>query len=412
MATAPPPTRHATRRDWSQRAERHALSLQPDLLAQARANSRAAADPAFLMGLAHEIALTRHPELTRAYKTLVMVTAGFKKRSRAGIEVLTRSPCVVLVVRRKWTPEATDTAHAQHLPRWLVTFADRDGQRQPFALPTDVQLETGFSNARAHARSVWLAQPGFEWEHGAVALAVSLQSAQGQVACLLSAQHVFTPRPEVNSNGVQAGLAARPIDAAGQPASAPVLVTSLPYGGALRGDQDPLRPSLDLQLARIDDPAAAGSAVGARQWWPDEPWVRTPARLLALAATRWFHLLVPENNPQAPPGRPPLRSQLDALLTQPHAIQYAMRQGGNRVQRWVYHDGLIKLQVKEPPFATGGDSGSAVVILQPNDKFTLVGLYIGGDGNVAYAIPAWQLFDLDGYWSFFPAGARLTPMPL
>ena len=121
---------------------------------------------------------------------------------------------------------------------------------------------------------------------------------------------------------------------------------------------------------------------------------------------------MPENNPQAPPGRPALRSQLDALLTQPFAIQYDMRQGSQRVQRWVYHDELIKLQVLDPSFTKPGDSGSAVVIQQPGGKLTLVGLYIGGDGNVAYAIPAWQLFDLDGYWSFFPAGARLTPMPL
>lgn len=41
----------------------------------------------------------------------------------------------------------------------------------------------------------------------------------------------------------------------------------------------------------------------------------------------------------------------------------------------------------------------------------LAGLYIGGDGQNAYAIPAWQLFDL-GRWATFPAGARLEPVSI
>ncbi|MGS0758617.1 hypothetical protein ACVBEH_30145, partial [Roseateles sp. GG27B] len=80
---------------------------------------------------------------------VVMVSAGFKKTQHQGTHRLTLAPCVVFIVRRKWTAEQTDASHAQHLPRWLVVYAEHNSERRPFALPTDVQEETAFIDAVA-----------------------------------------------------------------------------------------------------------------------------------------------------------------------------------------------------------------------------------------------------------------------
>ncbi|MGS0755720.1 hypothetical protein ACVBEH_14210 [Roseateles sp. GG27B] len=111
------------RRDWSARSEQASLRLSPTLLAQAQANSQALGDDTSLLAvLANELAQTRGPELTRAYRSVVMVSAGFKKTQHQGTHRLTLAPCVVFIVRRKWTAEQTDASHAQHLPRWLVVY--------------------------------------------------------------------------------------------------------------------------------------------------------------------------------------------------------------------------------------------------------------------------------------------------
>jgi hypothetical protein len=49
--------------------------------------------------------------------------------------------------------------------------------------------------------------------------------------------------------------------------------------------------------------------------------------------------------------------------------------------------------------------------MQGDGSVTLAGLYIGGDADAAYAIPAWQLFDLRRWWNF-PAGTRIGPVSL
>jgi hypothetical protein len=88
------PRSAGARHEWSRRVERSALELHPGLLAEARANSRKLADLAFLLGLAREIALARGPELTLAYRNVVMVQPGFKKERQGDRDQLTRErPC-------------------------------------------------------------------------------------------------------------------------------------------------------------------------------------------------------------------------------------------------------------------------------------------------------------------------------
>jgi len=410
MPTRSPP-KHPPSRNWARDTEEQSLALHPAVLEQAIENSHTLADDATRMELAREIVLARGPELTLAYRSVVMVQPGYrKKRGQEGREQLTREPCVVFVVRRKWGPSRTAQGDRQCLPKWLITFAEREGQRLPFAVPTDVQEMAGFRGARAHGPgSIWMEPPGVSWEHGAAACAVRLHSDQESQLCLLSAQHVLTPAAEVSGLQVQGGLPARPLGASQQRLHAPVVATSLPVGGLLRGDQNPYRPSLDVQLARVDDPGAAQTIVGARRLDPGEPWVATPRRLSELAAIRWFHLLVPDNN--GPAVRGPLEAQLDSRLALPFGLDYRLRRGGPFEWVKVYHDELLKFQVMQEPYPKAGDSGCAVVVMHADDSVTLVGLYIGGGGHAAYAIPAWHLFDLNRWWQY-PAGARIEPVSI
>jgi hypothetical protein len=409
MATAP--GNSGGRRHWSRRTEQTSLALHPSLLREARANSRAARDPALLIGLAREIALARGPELTLAYRNVVMVTAGFKKKRKGERDVLSRQPCVVFVVRRKWSPESTASDPLQHLPPWLITFAEKDGQRLPYALPTDVQHESGFSGAKAHSASTWVQPPGVAAEHGTVACAVQLQTSQGTRPCVLSAQHVLTPKVDVQAMNVTGNLPMFPLDAQGRPLPAPQLATTLPFGGVLRGEQDPLKPSFDVQLAQFapDQLNNVRALVGAPRLFANEPWVATPDRLWQLGATRFMHLIVPANNPNATAfQRAPLQAVLDAPLTHPQALQYVVLRGSQPATVLIYHDELLKLQVQGISKPISGDSGCAVVIQQPGNTVTLVGLYIGGNGDAAYVIPAWQLFD-KRRWFQLPAGAQISP---
>lgn len=406
MATPARPTR-----EWSQRAEQHAMQLHPALLEAARRNTAAHPDPVLLLGLAREIALTRGAELVRAYRNLVMVQPGFRKHGEGEAEVVTREPCVVFVVRRKWRGSITKAKAKQQLPQWLLAFAEIDGARLPFALPTDVQHESGFNRARAHGTaSLWLQPPGQGWEQGAAACAVRLDSDEGTELCLLSAQHVFSPAADVDLMSAQGDLAARPLATDGSRLQQPLIATSRPWGGLLRGDQDPLKPSFDVQLARIDDQAGARRVLGGRRLNAAEPWVKSIERLWALGAAADFHLLAPDDN--GPPfGRGALSAQLDSPFTLPFALRFRVRQGGKLTWLWVYHDELIKLKVTAASLARAGDSGSAVVVQHGDGSVTLVGLYIGGQDRAGYAIPAWQVFDL-GRWSQFPSNAKLTPVSL
>lgn len=399
------------RRDWSARTEQSSLRLSPTLLAEAQANSQALDDTSLLALLANELALTRGPELTLAYRSVVMVSAGFKKTQQQGSHRLTLAPCVVFIVRRKWKPGQAPSRPAQGLPRWLVVYAEQAGERLPFALPTDVQEETAFIGAVAHGHgATWIDPPGLPWEIGAIACAVELAHDDGVETCLLSAQHVFTPLADVDTGMVESGLVVRPLDNMGVRLSLPTLAVTQAWGGILRGEQDPHLPSFDVQLAQFTDIDSARQVVGAPTLLATEPWVPSLKRLLQLNAQDWLHLVVPQNHPGGR-GRAPMKAQLDSVLPLPFAIRYALRRGRLPFNAWVYHAGLLKLQVEGPLWPLAGDSGSAVVVAHDDGSATLVGLYIGGNQSAAYVIPAWQLFDARLYHAL-PAGARLQPVSI
>jgi hypothetical protein len=401
--------RAPSRAAWCSRAEEHSLATSTALLREARANTRrVVTNPGFLAALAREVALARGPELTLAYRNLVSMMPGFRKKQGARGTRVTSELCVVFVVRRK-TGIASE--HPQHLPRWLITFAEHEGVRKPFALPTDVQDAGGFCGARAHSASaVWVKNGDWPPASGSFTCLVMLRHPGGQQTCMLSAQHVLTPFADGDALQVTSGLAVLPLDDSGARASAPGLADSLPFGGVLRGDERPDRPSFDVQLAALDgDGSAVRQRVGLRRLNAGQPWVRSMNDLLLLDREGWFHLLTPDNH-ATNPGRGALRMALSAMPSLPVPIPYRFAGEPQAQDKTVYHVELLRFDAVDSKLPVTGDSGSPIIVRRDDGSMTLVAMHIGGDGlGLSWAIPAWRLFDLAN-WSQYPTGAQVTPV--
>lgn len=395
---------------WSREVEQRSLQHDPALLREARANTRALRhDPSFLHTLARELAIARGPELTRNYRSLVWVMPGFRTRRGARGQRTLKELCVVFVVRRKRELSSQAT---QCLPAWLLTFAEHDGVRKPFALPTDVQEASDYRAAQAHGDSgVWVQRPGWATRPGHFVSFIALDAGGARQICLLSAQHVFSPFADGDALQVQGGLNVMPLDAQGGKAGAPRLALSVAAGGVLRADQRPDRPSFDVQLAAVDP---AGMAL-LRQHAPLKkfnaqlPWLRSPSELLQANQHGPFHLLTPDNH-GTQPHRGALPMALLSLPTSPVGFEYELQSGGQLTRRQVFHAELIAFKATGVAKPLGGDSGSPIVVRHSDGSMTLAAMHIGGDGQgLSWAIPAWRLLDLR-QWLQFPAGASIVPM--
>lgn len=404
------PAKALSRSEWSRRTESQSLVQRPELLRQACANTRhEAGDVAFIVELAQEIALTRGAELTLAYRNLIWVMPGFRKKQRAGRARVTSEVCVVFVVRHKGGVAAGD---AQHLPGWLITFADHNGERKPYALPTDVQDAADYHGAKAHSDSaVWVKNGAWPPANGSFTCLVKVSHDSGGQICVLSAQHVLTPFADGDSLQIADGLSLLPLDGSGKQVASPRLGISLPYGGVLRGDERPDRPSFDVQLAAIDDEndKAVRQRAWLRRFHVAQPWIRSMAELLAVDKDGWFHLLTPDNH-GSEPGRGAIRLTLGAMPTSPVGIPYRMAGDPIAVDKTVFHAELLRFDAVDSKVPVSGDSGSPIVARRAGGTMTLVAMHIGGDGQgLSWAIPAWRLFDIDNWWQY-PAGARIEPV--
>lgn len=387
-------------RAWARSTEQASLAQQGLDIAAARRQFRQL-DAAAQFALAREIALCRAAELTLAYRNLVMVAAGYKyKRRSDGGERRLALPCVVLVVKAKWSP-AEEQRHRddlQRLPAELLVFETlADGRRVLCAMPTDVRLEAHYSGAQAHTdRAVAVAG-----EAGTLTCAVELRQGNKRTRYLMSAQHVLSPQPVLDPAALATGQAL--LCVVGQQAQPPVLGTSANIGGRLR--RAPAL-SLDVQLAVPDAQAKArlkqmlsDLALSAQQ-----PFVARFDDFGALMDGD-LEVLVPDNNPNASDGaRAAVLGRFDGFMPPAFSIEY-----GNPPVR-IHHFELLRLKLRAGR-TLAGDSGSPVVQWRDDGRATLVGMHIAGAPGLSYVLPAWQLFDLDAYWQA-PAGASLRPVSL
>lgn len=395
---------------WARATEQRSLTMPAALLETGRANWQAVeGDPAFQTRLAQELCDTRAPELTLAYRNLVWMLPGFRQATRKGRRQLTEQVCVLFVVRNKGS---VADKHPQALPEQLLVYADWDGSRKLFAVPTDVQDATAFAGAKAHGAGagVWIERPPWRMAPGCITCLVQLTDDTGAQTCALSAQHVLTPYADADSLLMDSGLSMLPISGQGDGLASPILATTLPYGGVLRSDALKDRPSFDVQLAQAN--SAIFDRVALRRFNPKQPWVRNIAELLAMNKANGpnaFLLLTPDNHPQ-PRGALPM--SLSAMPTESTtvSIQYTLSRNDRAVSCAVLHAGLITLKSRGAKTPMGGDSGAPIVMRHEDGSMTLVGMHIAGnDLGSSWAIPAWQIFNLD-FWRRYPAGARVTPL--
>jgi len=399
-------SRHA--RQWAGATEKRSLAMPQALLKQGRDNWRALkANPALQASLAQELCDTRAPELTLGYRNLVWMVPGFRQSTRKDRRRLTNQVCVLFVVRNKGS---LPDGHTQMLPVSLLIYADHGGSRKIFAVPTDVQDSADFACATAHADSgVWVSRAPWPDSPGSFTCLVRLTDESGARTCVLSAQHVLTPYADADSLQIDSGRSMLPRTGNGVALSAPILATTLPYGGVLRSDGLKDRPSFDVQLAAADAPLS--SRVNLRRFHATRPWVRNMAELLAFDASKSsaFELLTPDNHPQ-PRGAIPLSLSVMPGASNVLSIKYTLSRDGRAVSCAVLHAGLIVFKTGGAKFPAGGDSGSPIVVRHEDGSMTLVGMHIAGnDLGSSWAIPAWQIFDLN-FWRRYPEGATIAPL--
>lgn len=399
-------------RTWSRAVEAASIGASDPHLAAAAKNFDERLGPEQQMRLAREVATTRSAELTLAYKNVIMAAVGHKKRSnRLGRQRLVRVPCIVLVVRKKWSKDYDAKAGAQLIPKRLLAYADVDGERLLCAVPTDVQPEAHFSGVTPHsARAVFVDDGAVNPEFGTVTCAVEVTIGSKKKRHVLSARHVFSPMPEI-AGPITASVPFAPLLSVASPPGAPVIGRSEPIGGALRDRPD---PSFDVQLAQIDNAswAVVRSMLAEMPLSVAEPFVATVERFDEIVASHRFEILVPDNQPKA--GMKPratYSAAWETTLGNAFAFDYPVRVHGIRQFCSVSHWELLKLSVANHRVPLAGDSGSPVVMWNDDDSCTLVGMHIAGAGGepVSYAIPSWQLFNIDNYEAL-PSSARIRPI--
>lgn len=396
---------------WHRTAEQislHGREQHPDL-ARAVARFDALTDVALRMALAREVVSARSAELTLAYRNVVAVVAGYKaRRDGHGAEYLMPEPCVVFVVRRKWTAAQTAATRAgsggtaQHLPDRLLTWGPAPGgpaQRVLYAVPTDVQASERFAGAHVQSAScIRLHNAQFPLP-GTLTCGMQVQgSATPPLA--LSAMHVLSPVPPQSTPVDQTTFS----DARDGPATRG---TATAWGGHLdRGNGT----AFDAQLARVGDAAWFNAAFAGWKLSPAMPYVSAPDVFDTLARDRSFRILVADNHPDIGSARALVAAQFTAYVGPAFTIAYEFWVAGGLSRVALRHAELLLLTVdpaSEPPIS--GDSGSAVLCTGLDGQTTLAGMYIACGKNdaagirQAYLLPAWQLFD-PSLWSDLPAG--------
>lgn len=402
MGAAPKSKRYAAR---ARTVEAHSLAKRhPD---EASAIARFAGLPvAAQMQLAREVVTTRAAELTLAYRSLVMVTAGFRsRRASSGLHEVHDEVCILFVVKRKWR-DPGQVVRGQVLPRHLPTFGNVDGQRVLFAVPTDVQPARWFVGAVARAASAVDVEDPEHPAPGTMTCGVRLDDGAPAGSMALSALHVLSPVPIINKAAPGAGLRVRPVGSAAE------IGRSLPWGGTLAGSG----VSFDAQLASIENGAWPPSAFAGLSLSATRPYAVDEAMFDAMTATQRFQIVAPANHPKhLGTPREPMIAQFVAYAYDELPIDYPVRTSAGTTVAGIRHRELLMLRVMEDcPAPEAGDSGSAVVTWWPDGSVTLIGMFIASPDDemtarVAYVLPAWHLFNLNNWDALPPGTSRIAP---
>ncbi|OYV02367.1 MAG: hypothetical protein CFE45_00655 [Burkholderiales bacterium PBB5] len=330
------------------------------------------------MRLAHEAATTRSAELKLAYPGLVSIGSGFRTRRAyvGGKPQLTREPCVIFVVAKKWKTKGRP-GDPRRLPAFLLAVAGPDEQRILCAVPTDVRPLSQYGRPRPRAGGNLVPMPfGILVERagdpalvrGVAACGVQRPAQPGTVFAM-SCRHVLS-RSLRDANGNQTSLG--------------VLLNrpDLPSVGAtlaVRGDlvAGPAF-SFDAQLMEIGDSTGLKRAMAGLKFTASNAYLHDPGDV-------GLGFWIATGRAQANGRRAFVWVDYTGTVVD---FEMPYRLGNGTVVR-VRHE-LVLHGISES-LLMEGDSGSPAVRNQ--DGREMMGMYLGGQGNEAYVLPAWQLMN-------------------
>jgi hypothetical protein len=346
------------RRTWIQLTELGTRRWKPgNLTAASRAFDNLRSE--LQMALAQEIVETRGAELARAYRGVIDVSFGYRRRRRRGrgrYRVVHRVCVRFMVKRKKPRREIPDGAQ---IPARLFTYYQLGPDRHLCAVPTDVEEASTFVGGRAQAEAVQV-----HWKtssvSGAIACGLSREGVAGTFA--LSCRHVFSlsqlRHPE-STWGAEVHLGRESVGHTGT------------ITGPLRVPPD---RSFDAQLMNVDDPVILDRALAG----------------IGVDGIALGFLDIPDRYSILTP-RGEIEAQKVGLV---YDRPFYLGRIGN-----VMHYILLESEVERA--TAEGDSGSPV-IGQTSRGRLLLGMHVAGVDNgqgkrFAYTIPAWQLFDPSNY---------------
>jgi hypothetical protein len=393
---------------WTRRVERDSLRHPARAMKEAIRTWRSLKDDPIRFELVDEVAQDRGPELTLAYRNVIMLAAGFRHRTgKTGRPARTREPCVVFVVKAKWAHGDAPDDDAQRIPPYLLAHVTLDGARVRCAVPTDVQCQDRFQDVRPRASATLAIGSGGLSATGAAAFAVQVGDGAQAVKLLLSAHHVFSSFPNVQTGIPRSGLQISRLGPTGGVAQA--FAVSASWGGKMRADGE---PSFDVQMARVSNWSAARAVLADLRLSSTQPYAGSPGQVIALGEASRFHILVPPDNPEwQGSSRGPTRVKFDMVLSDSYGFNFDVSEEGGIASRHLTFHRLVRMErIAGGGALLGGDSGSAVVAVRSDGTHTLIGLFIAAGDEFAYCIPAWQLFDRR-YYARLPGDGRIFPVP-
>jgi hypothetical protein len=356
--------------------DRHARPAPPEhtSLEEALKNFLYGLSRAEQLQLAFEVALSRGPELCRAYKNVVKVTSGFRTRrdDSSSKPKLHREPCIGFIVERKWrTPGRRGDPQA--LPKHLLAFGTVGGKRALCAIPTDVRLMSEYGKPVPHATAdslpygILVDRENARYFSSGVATCGVRRPVDPGTTYVISCRHVLS-RTSLDLDRDQTGL---PI-LLGTPAR-PELGATTDVRGRLDDDSS---PSFDAQLAALDDAQALDRVLGGISFDAEGGYLERPGDI--------------EDGFWVATGRVGVDGKRLLIWVEYHdpvpdfEMPYQLADGTTIT---VKHD-LVLHGVPEEPLLFG-DSGSPAIRVRRGQR--LIGMYIGGSTGHAYVIPAWQL---------------------
>jgi hypothetical protein len=336
------------------------------------------------LAIIEEIVETRGATLTRAYKSVVEVSLGHRRRvsRKDGKTRESTELCVVFTVKRKWRKD-TDGPSDEKLPAHLFAYWTVGTERKLCAVPTDVvdAREDHGIQPQAKRLRVKVDPKGLgSWEMGTITCAIhrlnSIESPEKLYA--LSCRHVYSLAGSIPGGVSNTGVFLHDSDAVSRRQVAKTRATAGPFRPARMLPNGSFGDiSFDAQLAEVTDIQNLAATLHNIRF--------------SGIADSVFDL--PERNYRIRTGR---GVDIDATLLLSKKFYQLPFKNLTIVLPRVY---LLRPRKR----TIGGDSGSPIVDAD-NDR--LVGMLVGGNGDdhrktpdqlKAVMIPAWHLFQPKRY---------------